>query len=519
MGWRRSSRSHPHWPAWPPPVWVAVSRIGSRPASPRRCWSCWRGDTATALLGLAAFTATGVTQASRPVAVVALFLLAIVFATLGGPSFAAIRALPPEGWRAAVVLAGTVAGVVCSFAAFHRSFAAMPAISAYLVIRVLLDLCGQATPEWWGIPLLLAGGSLAMVGAVQATRAASFEAVMIGLSRQHGGWMTAALGAAAVARTADLLPLVTLAASAALVHAIGYTLVASLAGLSLGTAEAAAGSQSLARLGGLAGVMPVSAIGMLVAGSSLALLPPSLGFAGGWLVLQALSAAPRAGGMALQLLLVAAVLMLAVSAGLGAVAVVRLGGTSFLGRPRTPRAAAAGDAAGPQRVAIIGFAVLCVMFGIFPGLLLWLVGPAQRVVSGGGLDGLASWAMVQMQPDSASYGPFWLALALALALTGIAVAARTGRLRGTLRTPPWEDGFAAPPLWMPFGDPATQADAQSFAEIASAVRGWRIDPAWLPRVRLGLRIEWPTLRPGHGVALLLAACVVLLLAVSLATPS
>ena len=113
--------------------------------------------------------------------------------------------------------------------------------------------------------------------------------------------MLSGLGVAAIARGADLLPLATLALGGTLLHALNYTAFASLASLSTGAAAIGAGSQTLDRLGGLAGRMPVVAIGMLVAGLSLAFLPGSAGFASGWMLLQALFAAPRAGGLALQL--------------------------------------------------------------------------------------------------------------------------------------------------------------------------------------------------------------------------
>jgi hydrogenase-4 component B len=474
------------------------------------------GDATTAVLAVAAFAAIGTALPTRSAAVSGVFLLAVAFAVLAGAgtSFTAIRALPPDGWRAALVLAATVAGVVCGWAAFRRGFAATPAVGLYLLTRVLLDLCGRATPEWWSVPLLLAGGGLATIGAVRATRASVFGGVMEGLALQHGGWMMTGLGAAMVARAADLLPLATLAAGGALLHALGYSLSASLAGLSLGTAEVSAGSRSLDRLGGLARGMPVAASGMLVAGLSLALLPPSVGFASGWMVLQALFAAPRIGGLPLRLLLTAAVLALALSTGLGALAVVRLAGTSFLGRPRSPRAAVAEDAGLPQRVAIMSLTVACVLAGLFPGVLLQLAGPAQRLVSGGGLDGMGSWAGLQTQPDAAGYAPLWLAVMGALAAAAIGLLVRTGLLHGPRTVPAWEQGFAAPPAWMPFGDPATQADARGFAVVPARLRL----PWALPRVRVRLEGSWPPIQPGHAAAVLLAALVMLLVAVAVSTP-
>ncbi len=191
-------------------------------------------------------------------------------------------------------------------------------------------------------------------------------------------------------------------------------------------------------------------------------------------------------------------------------------GVTFLGRPRTPRASAAEDPGRAPRVAMLGLATLCAAAGLFPGLLLQLAGRALRVVSGVDADGQGSWAGLQIQAESGLYGPLQLALLILALLTGLALLVRTGRLRPAAAVPAWEDGFAAPPAWMPFGDPATQADPRSLSV------GWTDLPRapldLLPLVRLRLDIRWPPLQPGHAAAAMLVAVVLLLAAVAIGTP-
>lgn len=473
------------------------------------------GDAPTAVLAAAVFALAAADSAGRGAAIAGVFLLALALAVLAGAGvpFAAMRAAPPDGWRAAAVLAAAVPGVAL-LCAGCRAQAGSPAMGAYLLARLLLDLCGPATPGWWGLPLLLAGGVLAVCGAAWAGRATGFGGVLSGLSLQHAGWMQAALGAAAVARAVDLLPLTALAVGGALLHALGFTLAASLAWVSAGAAEAAAGSRLLDRMGGLARGMPVSAAAILVAGLGLALLPPSLGFASGWTVLQALLVSPRIGGLPLQLLLAATVLALAASAGLGLLAVVRMVGVGFLGRPRTPRAAAAEEGGPALRRAMLGLIAACVLAGLLPGPLLLLADPAVRLLAAAGLDGVAAWAGLHAQSDTPVYGPVWLVLLAGAGLTGLALLVRTGRLRGPVAVPAWDDGFAAPPAWMPFGDPATQADLRTLALPAWRPRAWQ-----LPRLRVSVEGSWPAARPAAGVALLLAALVAALAVVAVATPA
>ena len=485
------------------------------------------GDARVVVLGAAAFALACSGWQPRLPALAGVFLLATAFAVLStgaGATFALMRGAPPEGVRAAAVLVLTLLGLapLVGWAPWHRPFLALgtsglplaaigPAVGLYVAIRVLADLCGPATPGWWGLPLLLVGAASAGCGVVAAVRAPVFGGVLAGFAVQHGGWMLAGLGVAAIARNADVLPLSTLALGSAMLHALNQTVFASLAAASADAAATGAGSQTLDRLGGLASRMPVVAVGMLVAGLSRAVLPPGAGCASGWMLLQALFAVPRTGGLSMQLAAAAAIAALGLSAGFGAVAAIRLGGVAFLGRPRTPRAAAA-DPAGPaRRGTILGLAGLCGVLGLFPGAALRLTGAAQHWVTSAGLDGQGDWAGVRTQIDSPGYMPLGLVLLVAVGLGVIAILARSGMLPGPQAAPPWEDGFAAPPAWMPFGDPTTQVSA---AALAATLPSQPLRFPALPRVRFRVEAQWPPAAPRRAALAILALAILSLLAVA-----
>ncbi len=480
------------------------------------------GDARLAILGIALFVWASSREAIRPATMAGIFLLAAAFAVLAmgsGQAFASIRATPPEGLRAGLVLAFTLVGLapLAGWVAWDRSLLGLPVVSIgptltlYLAIRILADLCGPATPGWWGLPVLLAGGSAAVIGAVATVRAAGLGAILAGFGVQHGGWMLVGLGAALVARNADLLPLATLALGGTLLHALTYTVFAALAGLSAQAAATGAGTQALERLGGLTARMPMVAAGMLVAGLSLALLPPSAGFASGWMVLQGLFATPRIGGLPLQLTILAVAGGLALSAGLASLAMVRLVGVAFLGRPRSPRAAAADAAPAARRGAIMGLAGLCALLGVFPGLGLQLAGQAQQVVTASGLDSQGGWFGARTQFDAPGYAPWSIVLAVGVCIALVAILVRAGRLPNAQSMPAWEGGFAAPPAWMPFGDPMTQVTP---AALAAALPTTRIALPSLPRLHLHVDGDWPLAGWRQGSAAILVLMVLLLLLVA-----
>ena len=204
-----------------------------------------------------------------------------------------------------------------------------------------------------------------------------------------------------------------------------------------------------------------------------AVLPLGAGFATFWLQTQALAAAPRG----IWLAGVAAVL--ALSAVLSGVALVRLFGVAFLGRPRGPRTAGAMDipkAARPGLWALTG-AVLAM--GLLPGPVLMLADSAVAQLAG-----------VPMG-DRAGYPPLPL-LFVGTVIAGAVVWAvrRKGGAEHRV-VAAWNEGFAPSPPWLPFGEPLTQSAGGFLLALTWVKPRWRV-----PRV--------------VGLPLLLAAVAVLL---------
>ena len=482
-------------------------------------------DTGLAVAGLAGFAAL---MGARGLGAAGVLLVAGSLVALGGASgFAAIRPVPPEGWQAGVVLALLLTGLLLVAVAgpFRRLSAGLdaglsapvavllPVLTGYVLCRVMLDLSGPVTPAWWGAPALLLGAATACAGAILAIRAPSLSAVLAGLVVGQAGWIAAGAGLVAVARAADLLPLATLAGGGTMLHVLNLAAFGSLAAVACEAVARGAGSEQLDRLGGLAGPMTVTLAAMLLAGSGFALLPPGPGFAGAWMMLQSAFAATRLGGPGLHLAVALGTVGLAASSGLSLAAVVRLVGLAFLGRPRTPRAAAAEDARGAPRAVMLGLSGVCVLLGLFPGLAVRLAEPAQALLTRAQPVGQAGWAGVQTQQALPGYLPLVVAV---LAVAGsAALAAGVRRLPGMQRAPAWEDGFAAPPPWMPFGEPATQATA---ATLASALPFFQWGKR--PRITARFAVEWPDFL-GRGLstyAVLLILAVVSILAVLLLGP-
>ena len=405
-----------------------------------------------------------------------------------GLAFSAIREAPPTGWRAGLVLllallgTGGTMGLVplhlwlppAHTAADSEAGALMSGtltgVGAYALIRLLLDLCGAATPAWWGLPLLVLGGASAVLGALRANLEADLKGVLAASTVASSGLVAMALGMALAARGTDLPAPTALALGSALLLTLAHGLFKGLLFLCAGVAGRAAGTYRLARLGGLVHAMPGVTLCVFVGTASLAVLPLSAGFAGEWLLLQTLVAGSRIGDFGLQIVFALLVGAVGLAAALGAAAAVRLVGVAFLSRPRTPRAAAAVEAPRQERLALAALALLTVVLGLVPALGLGLADGAVRALAGVSVprEGVLT---VGPQADAPGYVPLGIALLLALAAGGAVWWLRAFGVPGARRGAAWAGGGSAPPPWLPFGDPATQHGPVSFAQPLLRVFG------------------------------------------------
>jgi hypothetical protein len=119
-------------------------------------------------------------------------------------------------------------------------------------------------------------------------------------------------------------------------------------------------------------------------------------------------------------------------------------------------------------------AVVTAVFGVLPSLALlptigWL----------GAVEGL----LLRPGAEAPGYAPPVLAGLTLIVASSVYWGMRRGGAAEVRREPMWADGFAAPPPWLPFGDPATQIGPASFAQPLRQVLAGVPRPV-LPSVRL-----------------------------------
>ena len=357
----------------------------------------------------------------------------VVLGWPGDLRFAAIRVLPPGG------VAGVLLPVVAVGAAALLGRVLGGVVAVYVLGRLLLDLAGPVTPGWWGVPVLAGGMAVAVVMARRAAAAQELGVVVRAVGDAVAGLAVAGLGVALLARGADLAPLVALGVGGSLLLMVGWGVWGGLLLLAGGAVEAAAGTGALVRMGGLLRRMPMTGLALLIGLGSAAAVPLTPGFAGVWVLLQALLAAARSGGTGAGTVVLALVAGGVAAAGLVVallgVAAVRVGGLALLGGARSARAGAAPDAPGGVRLGMAALGVVALVMGVVPWLAMVVVQPGVRLLAGVAAEGLGVWGF-------AAEGGGYSAPGVALLVGGFAGLAAWGTRGAGQAIPAWRGGLA-----------------------------------------------------------------------------
>ncbi|HWC91219.1 MAG TPA: proton-conducting transporter membrane subunit, partial [Pirellulales bacterium] len=329
-----------------------------------------------------------------------LFAFGLLAGSHGNYAFDVIRAhhLPPGLAGLALILAVVGAGSKAGLLPLHvwlplahpaapshvsaLMSGVMTKVAIYAFIRILFDLMGDPA-WWWSLPALLLGGATAVVGVLYALMETDLKRVLAYSTIENVGIIFVAIGLALAFKASGLAGAAALALTAALFHALNHMLFKSVLFFGAGTVIVATGEQDMERLGGLIHRLPLSSGAFLAASMAISALPPFNGFASEWLIFQSILVSPQLPQMGLKLLVAAVGVLLALAAALAAACFVRAFGTTYLGRARTAAAAHAVEADRWSLAAMLTCAALCLLAGVFPGIVIdWLQPATAALVAG-----------------------------------------------------------------------------------------------------------------------------------------
>jgi formate hydrogenlyase subunit 3/multisubunit Na+/H+ antiporter MnhD subunit len=342
----------------------------------------------------------------------------------------------------------------------------MTKVAVYAFLRIVLDLLGP--PAWWWATLVLVlGGVTAVAGLLYAVLQGDLKKLLAYSTIENVGVIFIGIGLALAFKANGMAAASALALTAALFHVFNHALFKSLLFFGSGAVLTATGERDMERLGGLIHRMPRTAFVFLVGCVAISALPPLNGFVSEWMTFQAILLSPDLPQWDLKIIVPAVGALLALSAALAAACFVKAFGVSFLGRPRTPQAAAAHEVDGFSQATMFAFAFLCLLAGILPGLVIDAIGPAVETLVGARMpvQSTIPWlSIVPITEGRSSYNGLLVFAFIAASASIAALAIHRFASRALRRGPAWDCGFPDP-------SPATQYTAGSFAQPIRRVFG------------------------------------------------
>lgn len=394
--------------------------------------------------------------------------LLLAFGLLAGATgaygFAEIREATPEPLTAALVLllalagAGSKAGLVPLHVWLPLAHPAAPShvsalmsgvmtkVAIYGFLRLVLDLLGE--PPWWAaLVVLFMGGGTAVIGILMALMQRDLKRLLAYSTIENVGVVFTGIGLTLAFQASGMAAAAALALTAALFHALNHMLFKSLLFMGAGAVLTATGTADMERLGGLIHRLKVTSVVVLIGSVAIAALPPFNGFASEWLLFQAILQSPALGDWGLKVMVPAVGAMLALAAALAAACFVKAYGVTFLGRPRSPAAAGAKEVDRLSLAAMAGLAVLCLLAGILPGLVIDALAPVTTALVGETMPVQRSLAWLTIVPIAESRSSYnGLLVFLFILASGWLTALAIHRLasRGLRRGRAWGCGFDQP---------------------------------------------------------------------------
>jgi hydrogenase-4 component B len=369
--------------------------------------------------------------------IIAAFL--ILYRYTGHMDFAGIRGASMQlapGTRSAVFLLflagfGTKAGIIPLHTWLPRAHPAAPSnISAlmsgvmiktgiYGMVRMHMDLLGQGE-EWWGITLIVIGAFSSVLGVLYALMEHDIKRLLAYHSVENIGIILLGIGASMMFMSNGLYSLAAIALTAGLYHTLNHAVFKGLLFLGAGSVMHATHTKNMEDMGGLIKTMPYTGLFFLVGSVSICALPPFNGFVSEWLTFQSLLLGFESPSVTSKIISPLGGAALALTGALAASCFVKAFGISFLGAPRSHHAANVKESSPSMLVGMAFLAFLCLLFGLFPGMVISIISPAVFRLTG--VPGMSQGtAILSVSETASSLSPAGILIALivmALATAG-----------------------------------------------------------------------------------------------------
>lgn len=316
-------------------------------------------------------------------------------------------------------------------------------------------------PVWLVVVVLVVASFTALLGIAHAAVQTHLSRVVGWSSVENAGLITVGLGVAMVGAVVGDPRLVAVGLLAGTLQMVTHAFAKALLFSSTATIEGVRGTSDINRLQGAARRSPYSGTGFVVGSLTLAALPPTIGFASEWFLLESLMQQFRVEDLTLRLTLALAGALVALTAGFAGVAFVRLVGYVALGRPADPAAGdPRADVGTVGRIGLLGLVAGCLGVAVVSPLEIAFIAHSLTplVPATTSQDALASpWVLQPVFAQFSVLSPTWLWVTMPLLFVLVLVAAAAlsrGSMFRVRRVAPWRSAsgeVVGEPAYTAFG--------------------------------------------------------------------
>ena len=316
-------------------------------------------------------------------------------------------------------------------------------------------------PMWLAAAVLIVGGVTALLGIVFAAVQGRVNRVIAYSSVENAGVILVGYGVGLAGAATHHAAVMAIGLVAASLQVLAHAVAKSSLFASSAFFETDFGTDNLEALRGVGRRDRWSATTFAVGATTLAGLPPTIGFVSEWFILEALLQEFRVHVLALRLAMALAGALVALTVGVALLCFIRLVGLLVLGRPaRRGQAPMAIDGGATGRVGLFVMALSCLgLAAAAPWVVRFIADGLAPVVPHSITMGAlkAPWVLQPVFSDFSILSPSWLFVVLPIGLLTVAVLALVlsgGSLLRVRRVPPWRSataGVAGPDSYSPFG--------------------------------------------------------------------
>lgn len=320
-------------------------------------------------------------------------------------------------------------------------------IGVFGALKVGLDLLAASDCQlWWGILVLVIGAFSSVLGVAYALGEHDIKKLLAYHSVENIGIILLGCGVGFMALAMDEPVIAALGFMAGLYHLLNHAMFKGLLFLGAGSVLHATGSRNMEKMGGLAHVMPVTAMCFLIGSLAISAIPPLNGFVSEWFTYQSMFSIAMSGDALIKIFAAFAAVSLAITGALAVTCFVKAYGVTFLGSPRSDIAANAKEVPAPMKFSMIVLAVVCVCLGlgapwvapVMESIASSMMAATPIVVAGG---------INNINPaiDSMISTPLLAIIMVVLILIPIAVRSALGKGGTASDRDPWACGYALTP--------------------------------------------------------------------------